>query len=605
MTPSERANLLATLDLGPEADPAAIKRAYRELVQIWHPDRFDGQPALQKRATDKLAEINRAYAALKNAPAQSSAPRKPQARRGPTRDPLQKAQEAVQARHRALMQKARRARYPFPLPEPPRCATFDAIYRAEADLSTHERRLVRWISLKPALAPLLDRAAALGMSPSSASLLDQGIDAFRERVEEAERLQTLRDRLRDLQRRAAAEDYPLALPSPGLLRPPLQVPLPVLREQIAQHAAQLAQWKARRHEIRALQAQWHALGAKLPLSEALQPGGLETLRARTPSLTSRRTRARLLVGGGLLAVAVVGGLSYRAHRNRLAREDCAFAQRRDTPGAWSAYLEKRPDGECAAEARQRLEQLPCEQAEQQDSAEGWQALLEAHPQASCADHARQRIGEMSCDAAASEGTILAWWRHQDRSPDSPCAERARQAMALLPCAQATRPIEADLRAYLASVSDERCHAAVSAQLRTVVCGVPRAEFRVERLEGGAWSELTATESRGRTDWSGQSERCVFSCVDTCERDDTVVYTVVAQRPEWYIEADTYFEPTRAVLKRMAYAPGESAADRALLSPPDPYSQPWNDVPPSGLVPMHACGKVIEQTDLRCEMPPAP
>ena len=38
-----------------------IKQCYRDLVNIWHPDRFNNNPRLQQKAHEKLKEINRAY----------------------------------------------------------------------------------------------------------------------------------------------------------------------------------------------------------------------------------------------------------------------------------------------------------------------------------------------------------------------------------------------------------------------------------------------------------------------------------------------------------------------------------------------------------------
>ena len=42
-----------------------VKTAYRDLVQVWHPDRFSHNPTLQKKAQEKLKEINTAYEAVK------------------------------------------------------------------------------------------------------------------------------------------------------------------------------------------------------------------------------------------------------------------------------------------------------------------------------------------------------------------------------------------------------------------------------------------------------------------------------------------------------------------------------------------------------------
>ena len=54
----------AMLDLDPSASPAEVKQAYRDLVQVWHPDRFAHDSRLQRRAHVKLQAINEAYARL-------------------------------------------------------------------------------------------------------------------------------------------------------------------------------------------------------------------------------------------------------------------------------------------------------------------------------------------------------------------------------------------------------------------------------------------------------------------------------------------------------------------------------------------------------------
>jgi DnaJ domain len=54
----------ATLDLDPRASADDVRRSYRELVKVWHPDRFQGDPALQARASERLRAINEAYDVL-------------------------------------------------------------------------------------------------------------------------------------------------------------------------------------------------------------------------------------------------------------------------------------------------------------------------------------------------------------------------------------------------------------------------------------------------------------------------------------------------------------------------------------------------------------
>lgn len=46
------------------AGPDEIRQAYRDLVQVWHPDRFAGNPRLQRKAEEALKKINLAYAEL-------------------------------------------------------------------------------------------------------------------------------------------------------------------------------------------------------------------------------------------------------------------------------------------------------------------------------------------------------------------------------------------------------------------------------------------------------------------------------------------------------------------------------------------------------------
>jgi len=52
-------------ELAPDASMDELNQAYRDLVNIWHPDRFAHNPRLKKRAEEKLKELNQAYEALK------------------------------------------------------------------------------------------------------------------------------------------------------------------------------------------------------------------------------------------------------------------------------------------------------------------------------------------------------------------------------------------------------------------------------------------------------------------------------------------------------------------------------------------------------------
>jgi Flp pilus assembly protein TadB len=49
------------LDVRPGATAEELKRAHRDLAKVWHPDRFAGDPALRRKAEEKLKAINEAY----------------------------------------------------------------------------------------------------------------------------------------------------------------------------------------------------------------------------------------------------------------------------------------------------------------------------------------------------------------------------------------------------------------------------------------------------------------------------------------------------------------------------------------------------------------
>lgn len=53
-----------TLELEPGASLDQVKQAWRELVKVWHPDRFPNDAKLQRKAQERLKEINGAYGIL-------------------------------------------------------------------------------------------------------------------------------------------------------------------------------------------------------------------------------------------------------------------------------------------------------------------------------------------------------------------------------------------------------------------------------------------------------------------------------------------------------------------------------------------------------------
>jgi curved DNA-binding protein CbpA len=51
------------LDRGASIDEA--RQAYKDIVNVWHPDRFSHNPRLKQKAEKKLKEVNLAYETLK------------------------------------------------------------------------------------------------------------------------------------------------------------------------------------------------------------------------------------------------------------------------------------------------------------------------------------------------------------------------------------------------------------------------------------------------------------------------------------------------------------------------------------------------------------
>ena len=62
---NEKENYLAVLGLKRDSSWALVKSTYRDLTEVWHPDRFAHNPRLQQDAQKKMKEINEAYSWLK------------------------------------------------------------------------------------------------------------------------------------------------------------------------------------------------------------------------------------------------------------------------------------------------------------------------------------------------------------------------------------------------------------------------------------------------------------------------------------------------------------------------------------------------------------
>ena len=64
--PDKISRCIEILGLKPGASQEEVNQAYRDLVKVWHPDRFVDNPRLQKKAEEKVKEINAAYEYIKS-----------------------------------------------------------------------------------------------------------------------------------------------------------------------------------------------------------------------------------------------------------------------------------------------------------------------------------------------------------------------------------------------------------------------------------------------------------------------------------------------------------------------------------------------------------
>lgn len=54
------------LELDRDASLDEVKQAYKDLVNVWHPDRFSNNPRLRRKAEEKLKEANLAYKGVRS-----------------------------------------------------------------------------------------------------------------------------------------------------------------------------------------------------------------------------------------------------------------------------------------------------------------------------------------------------------------------------------------------------------------------------------------------------------------------------------------------------------------------------------------------------------
>jgi hypothetical protein len=99
------------LDLTPPVMLADLKEAYKDLVQVWHPDRFVHNPRLRDRAEEKIKLINIAYETLEQFLLEQQARQSPPTPRHPAQKTESSAWNVAAAYHDSFTRHTQRGRW--------------------------------------------------------------------------------------------------------------------------------------------------------------------------------------------------------------------------------------------------------------------------------------------------------------------------------------------------------------------------------------------------------------------------------------------------------------------------------------------------------------
>jgi curved DNA-binding protein CbpA len=96
------------LELDRSASLEDVKQAYKDIVNVWHPDRFSHHPRLKQRAEKKLKEANLAFetvvsylaATTKGGPEKKAAPGEASRARGEAKDEMRHSKVHTEAGER-------------------------------------------------------------------------------------------------------------------------------------------------------------------------------------------------------------------------------------------------------------------------------------------------------------------------------------------------------------------------------------------------------------------------------------------------------------------------------------------------------------------------
>ena len=88
------------------------------------------------------------------------------------------------------------------------------------------------------------------------------------------------------------------------------------------------------------------------------------------------------------------------------RMACEYARSEANYFAWKSYLEKYPDGECSAEAKEELDNIACKTAEKKNSAEVWRKYLQKFPDGKCEFKAQMTLQKFERKKKSQENTEI-------------------------------------------------------------------------------------------------------------------------------------------------------------------------------------------------------
>ena len=152
---------LDILGLGPDAKPPHVKQAYRDLVKVWHPDRFPNDSRVRRKAEEKLKEINEAYRTLQGYDPDSRAQSRTHGGPAERPNPTQYRREADPPKHGSSsppFESSDKSETDSPAPEPGGGAN----WRARWELCGLSLMLILVVG-----KGISERVAESGQSPSS------------------------------------------------------------------------------------------------------------------------------------------------------------------------------------------------------------------------------------------------------------------------------------------------------------------------------------------------------------------------------------------------------------------------------------------------------